>query len=103
MLLMYWKKCWSGIVRNLVLSMFPVTTTKSMKINLLKNMPPQTTTDTTFILTSVRFPGSFSDLNSRHTIGCQRNTSQTIEVIYEIFNVKRKYVSPWTFVLSRLI
>ena len=29
MLLMYWKKCWSRIVRNLVLSMFPVMTTKA--------------------------------------------------------------------------
>ena len=61
---------------------------QSMKISLLKNMSPQTTTDTTFILTSVRFPGSFSDLNSRQTIGCQCDTSQSIDVnIYEIFIV----------------
>ena len=67
---------------------------QSMKISLLKNMSPQTTTDTTFILTSVRFPGSFSDLNSRQIIGCQRDTSQAIDVIYEIFIVKCKNVSP---------
>ena len=58
---------------------------QSMKISLLKNMPPQTRTDTTFILTSERFPGSFSDLNSRLTIGCQPNTSQAIGVIYDFF------------------
>ena len=48
-------------------------------------MPPQTATDTTFILTSVMFSFFFSDLNSRQTIGCQRNTSQAIAVIYDFF------------------
>ena len=64
---------------------------QNMNISLMKNMPPQTTTDATFILTSFRFPGSFSDLNSRQTIGCQRDTSQAIDVIYEIFIAKCKY------------
>ena len=59
---------------------------QSMKISLLKNMPSQTITDTTFILTSVMFPGSFSDLNSRQTIGCQRDTSQAIGVIYDFLS-----------------
>ena len=61
---------------------------QSMKISLLKNNVAQTTTDTTFILTSVRFSGSFSDLNSHQIIGCQRNMSQSIDVIYELFIVK---------------
>ena len=59
---------------------------QSMEISLLKNKLPQTTTDTTYILTSVRFLGSFSDLNSRQTIGCKRDTSQAIDVIYEILS-----------------
>ena len=50
----------------------------------MKNMPPQTTPDPKFILTSVRFPSSFSVLNSRTlTIGCARDMSQAIHIAYE--------------------
>ena len=49
-----------------------------IKTSLLKNMPPQTSTDTGLILTSVRVPVSFSVLNSRQTISCSSDKSQAI-------------------------
>ena len=66
MLSMYGYRYQSGIARNVVLPMIRLAVGRSPI--LWKHMPPKSTTDTESILTSVRFPGSFSVLKLHHTI-----------------------------------
>ena len=54
-----------------------------IKYKYIEEYTAQTKTDTAVILTSVRFPGSFSVLNSHQTTGCPRDMSQAIDVVFE--------------------